>query len=153
MLTIKSNSENSVGLLSSNDLQNKYIQISSKSTFFFFVQPPGLQIHLGTSKQIIFLFLMDSNKLAKDHLWKRCPTRLWMLQAAYSDFGQKVENIQAKVGISHLFIDYLQPTNTSIREYLWDNIASQEQKKAYGCVIWICSQCIRIMPQNRIIES
>jgi len=50
---------------------------------------------------------MDSNKLAKDHLWKRCPTRLWMLQAAYSDFGQKVENREAKVGISHLFIDYL----------------------------------------------
>lgn len=71
MFTIKNNSEKSVGLMSGNDLQNKYNQISSKSTLFYFFQPPGLQIHLGTSRQILFSFLMDSNNVSKDHLWKR----------------------------------------------------------------------------------
>lgn len=37
MFTIKNNSEKSVGLMSGNDLQNKYNQISSKSTLFYFI--------------------------------------------------------------------------------------------------------------------
>lgn len=41
MLTVKSKSEKSLGLLSGNDLQNEYIQISSKNISFFSTTRPA----------------------------------------------------------------------------------------------------------------
>lgn len=125
VLAIKCTSEKSRGLLSGNDLENKYIQISSKNTPFF--QTLGLQIHLGTSKQILFLLLMDSNKVSRDHLWKR--------PYIYTEFAtwvfglcKKMKNVWTEVGISLRFIDYHIPANEMMGEYL----ENESQKSSRG---------------------
>lgn len=118
VLTIKSCSKKSGGLLSRNDLQNKYIQISSKNISFFFFKHQACKSILGPPSRFFSCFSWIVIKFLET-IWGKGPTCVLILQTEYLDFTKRWRTWRwTGVGIYLLFIDYHIPTNDMMVEYL-----------------------------------
>lgn len=128
----------SVSLLSGNDLQNEYIQISSKNiSFFSATRPENPSLDLQADSFLVSHFSWIVIKFLKT-ICVKGPVHLQTLQTEYMDFGKRWGNTNK----SGNFPSFYRFSGDDKRIFM-GQIANQQQQKGKRSVVWSHAQCIR----------